>query len=118
MTRIRNIKIYLFVLIGVICVHPRLTSGQAPEILKVDPPSWWVGSTMNPVRVMIRGRNLAGARVQAGPGLRVVGSPKISESGTYIFVDVYVASAGKRSLTVTTPNGSANAPFEVLGPLD
>src|ERR1041384_4533446 len=68
MTRISDIKIYLFVLIGVICVHPRLTSGQAPEILKVDPPSWWVGSSMNPVRVMIRGGDFAGAR---GEGARV-----------------------------------------------
>ena len=116
MTRIRNIKIYLFVLIGVICVHPRLTSGQAPEILKVDPPSWWVGSSMNPVRVMIRGRNLAGARVEV-PGLRV-GAPKINEHGTYVFVDVSVASPGQHTITITTPQGSARAPFEVLGPLN
>src|SRR5262249_17329721 len=73
MTRIKRMKTYLFVLICVICVNPRLTSvaAQAPEILKVDPPSWWVGSSLNPVRVLIRGRNLQGAQVQAGPGLRV-----------------------------------------------
>ena len=91
-------------------------SAQAPEIVKVDPPSWWVGSTMNPVRVMIRGRNLAGARVQV-PGLRV-GAPKINESGTYVFVDLFAASAGKKTITVTTPKGSASAPFEVLAPLN
>jgi len=91
-------------------------AAQAPEILQVDPPSWWIGSSMNPVRVMIRGRNLQGARVQV-PGLRV-GVPKVNERGTYIFVDVFITSAGERSIIVTTPKGSARAPFEVLGPLN
>src|ERR1041384_232922 len=108
-------------LIRLFCVHLWLTltvAAQAPEILKVDPPSWWVGSSWNPVRVLIRGRNLAGAKVQVGPGLRVVGSPKVNERGTYVFVDVSVDSAGERTITVTTPQGSAQAPFAVLGPLN
>src|SRR5262249_39301343 len=93
-------------------------AAQAPEITKVDPPSWWVGSSMNPVRVLIRGRNLTDAKVQVGPGARVVGPPKINERGTYVFVDVYIASAGQQSITVTTPKGSAQAPFAVFGPLN
>jgi len=93
-------------------------AAQAPEIVKVDPPSWWVRSSLNPVRVLIRGRNLQGARVQVGPGLRVVGPPKINERGTYVFIDVFVESPGGRNITVTTPKGSARAPFEVLGPLN
>ena len=110
-------KSNLRILICVICVNLWTTSivaAQAPEILKVDPPNWWVGSSLNTVRVMIRGRNLQGARVEI-PGLRV-GAPKINVRGTYIFVDVFITAAGKRSITVTTPNGSARAPFEVLGP--
>ena len=107
--------------IRIFCVNLCLVftvAAQAPEIFKVDPPSWWVKSSVNPVRVMIRGRNLTGAWVQVGPGLRVVGSPKINERGTYVFVDVSVKSAGPQSITVTTPQGSARASFEVLGPLD
>ena len=108
-------------LISLFCVHLWLSftaAAQAPEILKVDPPSWWAGSTVNPVRLMIRGRNLQEARVQVGPGLRVVGVPKINERGTYIFVDVSVAQAGQRAITVTTPRGSARASFEVLPALN
>jgi neopullulanase len=67
---------------------------------------------------MIRGRNLHDARVQVSPGLRVVGPPKINERGTYLFVDVQLALAGQRTITVTTPKGSARAPFEVLAPLN
>ena len=77
---------------------------------------------MNPVRVMIRGRNFEGARVQvAGPGLRVVGTPKINAGGTYIFADVSIApnaQAGEHSISITTPRGSARTAFEVLPPLN
>ena len=122
MTRIKQkIRNCLQALIRVICVICGLffsASAQAPEILKVDPPSWWVGSSVNPVRLMIRGRNLHDARVQVSPGLRVVGPPKINERGTYVFVDVFVASAGERSITITTPKGSARAPFQVLAALN
>jgi len=121
MTQIRN----LLVLICVICVNLRLVfpvAAQTPEILKVDPPSWWTRSSVNPVRVMIRGRNLHGTQVQAvGPGVRAVGVPKINDRGTYIFVDISIAPnapAGERSLSITTPRGSARAPFEVLAPLN
>ncbi len=112
-------------LIRLFCVHLWLTltvAAQSPEILKVDPPSWWARSSVNPVRVMIRGRNFQGARVQVvGPGLRVVGAPKINERGTYIFVDVFIAAtvpAGERSISVTTARGSVRAPFEVLPALN
>jgi glycosidase len=106
------------ILICVIGINVRLTgvAAQAPEIMKIDPPSWWVGSSLNPVRVMIRGRNLAGARVKVS-GQRV-GVPKISQSGTYIFVNIFVASPGQKTITVTTSKGTARATFEVLGPLN
>jgi len=97
-------------------------AAQAPEIVKVDPPSWWVGSSLNPVRVMIRGRNLQGARVEVvGEGLRVIGPPRVNERGTYLFVNVSIAPnapVGERRISVTTRHGNARAPFEVLGPLN
>jgi glycosidase len=110
-------------MIRVICVHLWLTltvAAQAPQILKVDPPSWWKGSTVNPVRLMIHGRNLQNARVDV-PGLRIVNTPTINERGAYIFIDVFIAAdakPGQRSISVTTPRGSANASFEVLAPLN
>ncbi|HSE19169.1 MAG TPA: alpha-amylase family glycosyl hydrolase [Pyrinomonadaceae bacterium] len=122
MTRIR-VLFSGFFLICVICVYPRLNIvvyAQAPEILKVDPPSWWTRSTVNPVRLMIHGRNLQNARVDI-QGLRIIDTPKINDRGTYIFVDVFIAptaQAGPRVISVTTPRGSARAPFEVLAPLN
>jgi len=110
-------------LIRLFCVHLWLSLtvfAQAPEIIKVDPPSWWTRSTMNPVRLMIHGRNLQDARVDV-QGLRIINRPKINERGTYIFIDVFIppnAQRGARVLSVTTPRGSARAPFEVLARLN
>jgi glycosidase len=122
MTRIKK---QISVLIRIFCVHLWLTivvSAQAPEILKVDPPSWWTGSSINPVHLVIRGRDLHAARVQInGPGVRIVGLPKINDRGTYVFVDLFIspdAQPGNRSLSITTPRGSTDASFEVLSPLN
>src|SRR5581483_3062442 len=94
---------------------------SAPEVSKVEPPSWWPRHSINPVRVMIRGRNLAGASVTArGVGLRVTSPVKVNERGTYLFVDVSILSTaqpGTRHLRITTAAGSIDAPFEVLAPL-
>jgi glycosidase len=68
---------------------------------------------------MIHGRNFQNARVDV-QGLRIINTPKINDRGTYIFVDVFIApnaTPGSRSLSVTTPRGSARASFEVLAPL-
>jgi glycosidase len=95
-------------------------AAQTPEVFKVDPPSWFIGHSINPVRVLIRGRNLGGARVTSlGAGLSV-GQSKTNATGTYLFVDVQINAAAKpgaRRLRITTANGSSEAPFEVLKPL-
>jgi glycosidase len=92
----------------------------APEVLKVEPPNWWIGHSINPVRVMMRGRNFQGARVEAiGAGLKI-GLVRVNSAGTYLFVDVIVdgqAKAGRRALRITTAGGSVETPFEILAPL-
>lgn len=94
----------------------------APEVFKVDPPSWWMKSSLNPVRLLIRGRNLAGAQVQiVGPGVRTVSSPQVNARGTYAFVDISIgpnAQPGKRELRIRTAHGNAKTTFEVLPVLD
>jgi neopullulanase len=102
-------------------VCPAAFAQGVPEVLKVEPPSWWPRHSINPVRLMIRGRNLAGAAVTAdGAGLRTSGPVKVNERGTYLFVDVILATnarPGARRLRVTTPAGSSEATFEILAPL-
>jgi glycosidase len=92
----------------------------APEVLKVEPPSWWPGHSINPVRLLLRGRNLAGATVEAqGDGIGV-GLVRANAAGSYLFVDVSIdadARPGPRRLLVRTPLGHAEAAFELEAPL-
>ncbi len=91
---------------------------DAPKVNKVEPPSWWARSSVNPVRLMIRGEGLKGARVRATTsGLRVVNATVSNERGTCLFVDVAIApqaSPGERELRITTGQGATSARFEVL----
>jgi len=93
----------------------------APQISKIDPPSWWTRSSVNPVRLMVRGKNLKGARVQIlGSGLRVVSVPRTNDRATSLFVDVAIApqaKPGPRQLRITTSGGTTQAAFEILSPL-
>jgi glycosidase len=107
--------------VALVAVTPPAAAQDVPEVLKVEPPSWWTGSTLNPVRLLVRGQNLAGARVEApaGSGLEV-GLVRVNGRGSYLFVDVGVdpgATPGARRLTVRTAGGAAEIPFEVLAPL-
>ena len=95
-------------------------SAQAPEVLKVDPPSWWTGQSLNPVRLLIHGRGLAGAEIQYDGKDLHLGSVKVNAAGTYVFVDVNIdpaARAGNRRLAIKTAGGRAEAEFEILKPL-
>lgn len=92
-----------------------------PEVLKVEPPNWWAGHSINPVRVMIRGRNLQRAQVRvAGAGLTITGTAKTNERGTYLFVDLAIARTAKpgaRRLMISASGGTVDAQFEILAPL-
>ncbi|HEX8186176.1 MAG TPA: alpha-amylase family glycosyl hydrolase [Blastocatellia bacterium] len=130
MRNIKNLSRPWLVIAAILVARPEcvardasvaLPAQAAPEVMKVEPPNWWPRHSINPVRVMIRGRNLAGAQVVAtGAGLRVTGQPKVNANGTYLFVDVSIvagAQPGARKLAITTRGGRADAPFEILAPL-
>ena len=112
--------LYGRLLVFLFCFHllSLCVSAQVPDVLKVDPPSWWTGSSVNPIRLLVHGKNLQGAQVRlSGPGVRVVGAPRVNDRGTYAFIDVAIspnATPGQRPITI----GSARASFEVLPPLD
>ncbi|HEY0080267.1 MAG TPA: alpha-amylase family glycosyl hydrolase [Pyrinomonadaceae bacterium] len=92
-----------------------------PEVSKVEPPNWWAGHSINPVRVLLRGRNLSGARVEAVGASVQTGLVRANAAGTYLFVDVHIdrsAPPGMRRLRVTNGAGqTTEAPFEISAPL-
>ena len=119
-----SIAIVLTSVFAIALVPRVLANSQTapPDILKVDPPSWWIKSSMNPVRLLIRGRNLKGAQVQISePGIHVTGRPTVNDRGTYLFVDVSIAPTarvGRAEIKITTPQGNTSAVFGVLPALN
>ena len=91
---------------------------QAPVIEKVDPPNWWGQHSINPVRVLIRGKHLTGASLIC-PRLQCA-RVKVNAGGTYAFVDVTIpatARPGSYPLTLRTANGQAPVPFTLSAKL-
>jgi neopullulanase len=93
---------------------------EPPVVTRVEPPSWWAGHSLDPVRLMVRGRGLAGARLLAGGRGLSVSRLRVNPAGTTLFADLHIdrgAADGPRELRVVTPEGRATARFELLRPL-
>ena len=93
----------------------------APSITKVDPPSWWANYTINPVRLLVRGTNLHGARVRSLNPELGVSRVSVNETGTYLFADVEISPSlrpGKYALLLENASGSTMIPFTLEAPLD
>ena len=98
------------------------TLAAVPEISKVEPPNWWanqsIGSKGNPLRVLIRGRNLTGAKVQPPAGFKVNNS-KVNSAGTYLLLDLTInknTKPGTYLFKLTTNDGAADVRFEIAVP--
>ncbi|HWQ36351.1 MAG TPA: alpha-amylase family glycosyl hydrolase [Blastocatellia bacterium] len=102
------------------CVFIAASAAAAPAVLKVEPPNWWTGHSLNPVRLLVRGRNLQGAKVSSANAAIRTGNVKISEAGTYLFVDVTIsknAKPGSYPISIATSGGRTEFKFEVSAPL-
>ncbi len=87
---------------------------QAPVIEKVEPPNWWGNHSINPVRLLVRGQHLDGARFDC-PRVTCSGV-RVNANGTYAFVEVSIpksARPGSYPLTLRTPHGTTTVPFSL-----
>ena len=96
-------------------------AAQTPTVEKIEPPSWWTNSSVKTVRVLVRGVNLANAKVLAplNSGLKTE-NIKSSANGHYLFFDVNISEStrvGKYNFKIQTGKGAADAPFEIFAPL-
>ena len=101
-------------------VAPLKSQTDPPSVSKVEPHSWWASHTINPVRLLVRGKNLAGARVTATrPGTKT-SDVQINRRGTYLFVNVLIsqtARPGSYPLKLITSQGTTTIPFQIERPL-
>ncbi len=90
-----------------------------PTLTKIEPPNWWPGHTLNPVRLLLRGNHLQGAGLEVSGGLTIAHT-LVNAKGTYLFCDLTIpedATPGERTITVRTTEGTATIPFRVDAPL-
>jgi glycosidase len=86
---------------------------QTPSVSKIDPPSWWANHTINPIRVLIRGKDLSHARVlSSNPSLRLT---NFRQSSNYIFADLHI-SPGTKPGTYPLSVGNAKVLFTIERP--
>ena len=100
----------------------RAQNGPAPHVEKLEPPSWWAGHTINPVRLLARGMDLKDVRVFAERGAPFeVSNQTVNAAGTYIFVDLHIsptAPPGDYNLIFLRGTGLKRIPFRIERPLD
>jgi glycosidase len=93
----------------------------APSVAKVEPPSWWANHTINPVRLVVRGQHLHGARLTSERPEITPSAVVVNPAGTYLFVTLTLnpsALPGDYSLALETPAGKTRIPFRLNAPLD
>jgi glycosidase len=103
-----------------VCLLSAGLLAAAPTVAKVDPPNWWAGHSINPVRLLIRGAGLNGARVEVRSSGFRAGNVRVNDGGTYLFVDLAIprgAKPGPVELSIATAEGSSRAPFEITAAL-
>jgi glycosidase len=94
---------------------PLWVSAQ-PRVVKVEPPDWWAGHSINPVRLLVQGSGFQGARITSDEDNLKVGLTRVNEAGTYLFVDVWIPpqrNPGPAWLKIISPSGQTALPFEV-----
>jgi neopullulanase len=88
-----------------------------PRVGEVEPPNWWAGHSINPVRLLVQGNGFEGARVASDEDDLKVGLTRINAAGTYLFVDVWIApqrKPGPGRLKIISTSGQATLPFEII----
>src|SRR5688572_1282887 len=115
----------LFVSVCALACATAVTLAQeargVPTVSKTEPPSWWARHTINPVRLLVRGTNLHGARVTTNRPETTTSAVLINPAGTYLFVNVHISSSarpGDYPLQVETATGKTTIPFSINAPLD
>jgi len=106
---------HLFATLAFVAINSLVCAGSKPEISRVEPPSWWVDHTHNPVRLLITGTNLSAAQIKS-PANITVSNISVNAAGTHVFFDAFIAPGSKPGnvpLELKAKGGKATARFLV-----
>ena len=94
-------------------------SAAPPVVTRIEPPNWWSGHTVNPVRLLISGTNLMDARIEAPDGFKT-SNLRGASNGSFIFVDLQLpldAKPGAVPLRILSGENETTSEFTLLAPL-
>ncbi|MBL8151690.1 MAG: cyclomaltodextrinase N-terminal domain-containing protein [Blastocatellia bacterium] len=85
---------------------------------KVDPPNWWIGHTLNPIQLIIKGKGFSQSTLRSvSPGVSVLSS-SVAANGEFIIatvsIDPKTASVGDAVFRVESPRRTEEFKFELL----
>lgn len=86
-----------------------------PQIDKIEPPNWWINHSVNPVQIIIYGRNFNESKIKLDSvGVKLVES-SVSNNGSYIIayleIDPQKATASNIKITVENNAGNSTVDF-------
>ncbi len=97
---------FLGILLTLVC-SLQLAAAQNGHIdfERIDPPNWWAGTTINPIRVLIKGKHLNDvSKISSPKGSGItLSNLKASANGNYLFADLAIkpkTKPGKYELTL------------------
>lgn len=114
-------RICIFFLLTVLPSISLSAQNPSPTVEKVEPPSWWANHTINPVRLLVRGKNFQNAKIVSVNKSLKISNLRINPNATYLFFDVTIApdaKPAKYEFEISNASGKTKIPFEILAPLD
>ncbi len=97
--------------------HPSVTIRQAPpSIERLEPPDWWVNSSVRPLRLLVYGSNLQNATATADSAAARILAVSANEAGTHAFITLDfdpAAQPGGFDIRLQTQSGAATARFVI-----
>ena len=118
---VRFARVILFLACLNVPLPQILAYTDGPTVTKVEPSSWWANHSIQPVRLLLHGTGLAGARVTGLRPETTTSNVRVNSRGDYLFVNVHIsarAHPGEYPLLIQTPMGSTRVPFRFEAPLD
>jgi glycosidase len=94
-------------------------AAEPPVVTKVEPPSWWVAHSHNPVRLLVSGQHLHESTLETPEGFTVA-NLQVSANGNYLFADLEIprdADPGPVPLQIVNDAGATPVDFVLMRPL-
>ncbi|MBU0490141.1 MAG: glycoside hydrolase family 13 protein [Bacteroidetes bacterium] len=83
----KRLLLYLILLLGYL--------GANAQVIRVDPPCWWVGMNDSTVQLLVEGKNIANCKATLEYKGVVIKQARITENPDFLVLDLYISASTK-----------------------